>query len=155
MTVTHRDITRYFMTIPEACQLVLQAGSMAKGGELFVLDMGTPVRIYDLAVALIQLSGLEPEKDIPIAFTGLRPGEKMFEELRISGEDMSQTANNKIFVMAQEEQNVLRTVKQLEYLQRALSADSRKMVFDTVHEMVPTFEHGKNDEFVSMETVSV
>ena len=145
VTVTHRDITRYFMTIPEACQLVLQAGSMAKGGELFVLDMGTPVRIYDLAVALIQLSGLEPEKDIPIVFTGLRPGEKMFEELRISDEDMSQTANNKIFVMAQEEQNVLRTVKHLEHLQRALAADLQKEVFATVNEMVPTFEHGKND----------
>lgn len=84
------------MTIPEACQLVLQAGAMARGGELFVLDMGTPVKIYDLAVALIQLSGLEPEKDIPIVFTGLRLGEKMFEELRISWEDMTRTANNEV-----------------------------------------------------------
>jgi FlaA1/EpsC-like NDP-sugar epimerase len=146
VTVTHKDITRYFMTIPEACQLVLQAGAMARGGELFVLDMGTPVRIYDLAVALIQLSGLEPETDIPIVFTGLRPGEKMFEELRISGEDMSRTASNKIFVMAQEEGNVLRTVKHLEHLQKALGAESPEEVFTTVHEMVPTFEHGKNDK---------
>ncbi len=155
VTVTHRDITRYFMTIPEACQLVLQAGAMAKGGELFVLDMGTPVRIYDLAVALIQLSGLEPEKDIPIHFTGLRPGEKMFEELRITGEDMTRTANNKIFVMAQEEQNILRTVKHLEHLQKALAAEVRDEVFATVHEMVPTFEHRKNEALERVEPVSV
>lgn len=145
VTVTHKDITRYFMTIPEACQLVLQAGAIAKGGELFVLDMGTPVRIYDLAVALIQLSGLEPEKDIPIVFTGLRPGEKMFEELRITGEDMNNTANNKIFVMAQEESNVLRTVKHLECLQKSLSIENDELVLKTVHEMVPTFEQGKKD----------
>jgi FlaA1/EpsC-like NDP-sugar epimerase len=142
VTVTHRDITRYFMTIPEACQLVLQAGAMAKGGELFVLDMGAPIRIYDLAVAMIQLSGLEPEKDIQIVFTGLRPGEKMFEELRRSSEDMTRTANNKIFVMAQEEQNVLLTVKHMEHMQKALSAEDSGEVFETVRRMVPTFQQG-------------
>jgi FlaA1/EpsC-like NDP-sugar epimerase len=140
VTVTHRDITRYFMTIPEACQLVLQAGAMAKGGDLFVLDMGTPVKIYDLAVALIQLSGLEPGKDIPIVFTGLRPGEKMFEELRITGEDMTRTANNKIFVMAQEEQNVLKIVRDLERMQKALNAEDQGEVFGMVKGMVGTFE---------------
>jgi FlaA1/EpsC-like NDP-sugar epimerase len=87
---------RYFMTIPEASQLVLQAATMGKGGEIFVLDMGEPVRIVDLAGMLIQLSGLRPGEDIEIVFTGPRPGEKLFEELRIEGEDMQQTAHPKI-----------------------------------------------------------
>jgi len=96
VTITHPDMKRYFMTIPEASQLVLQAASMGKGGEIFVLDMGEPVRIVDLANLLITLSGLRPAEDIEIAFTGPRPGEKLFEELRIEGEDMQQTGHAKI-----------------------------------------------------------
>ncbi len=96
ITVTHPQMQRYFMTIPEASQLVLQAATMGKGGEIFVLDMGEPVRIVDLAGMLIQLSGLRPGEDIEIVFTGPRPGEKLFEELRIEGEDMQQTAHPKI-----------------------------------------------------------
>lgn len=98
VTVTHRDITRFFMTIPEAVSLVLQAMSYAKGGEIFVLDMGEPVKIYDLAVSLIKLSGLEPNVDIPIEITGLRPGEKLYEELLMSEEGLQTTAHNKIFI---------------------------------------------------------
>jgi FlaA1/EpsC-like NDP-sugar epimerase len=96
VTVTHPDITRYFMTIPEAAQLVLQAFSIGKGGEVFVLEMGEPVRIADLARNLILLSGLEPERDIEIQYTGLRPGEKMFEELNLCDENMAPTAHPKI-----------------------------------------------------------
>jgi FlaA1/EpsC-like NDP-sugar epimerase len=96
ITVTHPRMQRYFMTIPEASQLVLQAATMGKGGEIFVLDMGEPVRIVDLATMLIQLSGLRPGEDIEIVFTGPRPGEKLFEELRIEGEDMQQTGHPKI-----------------------------------------------------------
>ncbi len=96
ITVTHPQMQRYFMTIPEASQLVLQAAGMGKGGEIFVLDMGEPVRIVDLAGMLIQLSGLRPGEDIEIVFTGPRPGEKLFEELRIEGEDMQQTGHPKI-----------------------------------------------------------
>lgn len=98
VTVTHQDITRYFMTIPEAVQLVIQAGAMAKGGEIFILDMGEPVKIIDLAEKLIRLSGFEPYQDIDIQITGLRPGEKLYEELLLSEEGIKETSHNKIFI---------------------------------------------------------
>jgi FlaA1/EpsC-like NDP-sugar epimerase len=98
VTITHADITRYFMTIPEAVQLVLQASTMGKGGEIFVLDMGEPVRIQDLAINLIRLSGLEPETDINLVYTGLRPGEKLYEELCLATEDTKPTSHEKIRV---------------------------------------------------------
>lgn len=96
VTVTHPDIKRYFMTIPEACQLVLEAGFIGKGGEIFVFDMGEPVKIIDLAINMIRLSGLEPWKDIKIEFTGLRPGEKLYEELLSTGEEILPTPHEKI-----------------------------------------------------------
>lgn len=99
LTVTHEDITRYFMTIPEAVQLVLESASIMRGGEIFVLDMGEPIRIYDLATTMIKLSGLEPDKDIRIEVTGLRPGEKLHEELRLPEETVVKTSNNKIFIL--------------------------------------------------------
>jgi FlaA1/EpsC-like NDP-sugar epimerase len=98
VTVTHPDITRFFMTIPEAVTLVLQAGAFAKGGEIFVLDMGKPVKIDDLARNMIRLSGFEPDVDIAVIYTGLRPGEKLYEELLMDEEGLDRTANDLIYV---------------------------------------------------------
>lgn len=98
VTVTHKDVIRYFMTIPEAVQLVIQAGSMAEGGEIFILDMGEPVKILDLAKDLIRLSGYEPGLDIPIEITGLRPGEKLYEELLLDEEEIKMTNHDKIYI---------------------------------------------------------
>ncbi|HXH65312.1 MAG TPA: nucleoside-diphosphate sugar epimerase/dehydratase, partial [Mariprofundaceae bacterium] len=100
VTVTHPEITRYFMTIPEAVSLILQAGSMGRGGEIFVLDMGEPVRIVDLAEQMIRLSGLEPGRDIEVRFTGLRPGEKLYEELFHQSEDLTGTRHPKLMLAA-------------------------------------------------------
>jgi FlaA1/EpsC-like NDP-sugar epimerase len=99
VTVTHPEITRYFMTIPEACQLILQAGSMGEGGEIFILEMGIPIRIVDMAEDLIRLSGFEPNVDINIKYIGLRPGEKLREELITDGEGIVKTAHEKIMVL--------------------------------------------------------
>jgi FlaA1/EpsC-like NDP-sugar epimerase len=99
VTVTHKDITRYFMTIPEACQLVLEAGFMGKGGEIFVFDMGEPVKLYDLAEKMISLSGYVPNKDIEIKIVGLRPGEKLYEELLDNKQEvLRNTLNDKIMI---------------------------------------------------------
>ena len=102
VTVTHPEMRRYFMTIPEAVQLVIQAGAMAKGGEIFVLDMGEMVKIDDLARDLIRLAGFEPDKDIQIVYNGIRPGEKLYEELFTDREGMDSTRHERIFISRKE-----------------------------------------------------
>jgi FlaA1/EpsC-like NDP-sugar epimerase len=123
VTVTDERVIRYFMTIPEACQLVLQAGSMATGGEIFVLDMGEPIKIIDLAKDLIKLSGFEPYVDIPIKIVGLRPGEKLYEELLIKGPKLTSTKNSKIFIEEPEEHNFYELLVNLEKLKEYLDME--------------------------------
>ena len=121
VTVTHPEMRRYFMTIPEAAQLVLQAGAMGEGGEIFILDMGEPMRILDLAEEMITLTGLRPYVDMDIVFTGLRPGEKLFEELELSGEQIAKTRHPKIFIgrlNAYPPEEVARALRFLEELAR-------------------------------------
>ena len=141
VTVTHKEITRFFMTIPEAVQLILQAVTYAKGGEIFVLDMGEPVKIYDLAVSLIKLLGYEPNVDIPIEITGLRPGEKLYEEILMSEEGLTSTKHDKIFItepmhMEMEElEEKLNILKQLEYNEKY----SNENIKNVMKEVVPTY----------------
>ncbi|MDY2630709.1 MAG: nucleoside-diphosphate sugar epimerase/dehydratase [Clostridium sp.] len=139
VTVTHKNIIRYFMTIPEATQLVLQAGAFAKGGEIFVLDMGEPVKIYDLAYDLIRLSGYEPNKDIKIKVTGLRPGEKLYEELLMSEEGLTNTSHKKIFIGKPifSDLNILR--KKIEDLKEIIDKDNKKELIPKIEEIVPTY----------------
>jgi FlaA1/EpsC-like NDP-sugar epimerase len=125
VTVTHPDVTRYFMTIPEAAQLILQAGSMGSGGELFILDMGTPIKIVDMARDLIRLSGKEPNRDIGIVFTGLRPGEKLYEELITQGEGIVATHHEKIRVIKPSEASVETAVKLLHHVPDLLGATNQ------------------------------
>lgn len=144
VTLTHPDMKRYFMTIPEASQLVLQAGAMAKGGEVFVLDMGEPVKIYDLARDLIILSGLIPEIDIPIKITGLRPGEKLFEELLSAEDGTEKTAHNKIFTAKIKQQDkVIMDENVLKLLDLEQADDIVKMLKKIVPTYTPNRENLK------------
>lgn len=141
VTVTHKEITRFFMTIPEAVGLVLQAMTYAKGGEIFVLDMGEPVKIYDLAVSLIKLSGLQPDIDIPIEVTGLRPGEKLYEELLMSEEGLEHTKHNKIFVAEPLDIPIKEVNRRVELLKDLVSTEEHTIeeIKQTVKEAVPTY----------------
>jgi Predicted nucleoside-diphosphate sugar epimerases len=138
VTVTHPEINRFFMTIPEASQLVIQAGAMAKGGEIFILDMGQPVKIVDLAKDLIKLSGLEPDKDIKIIFTGLRPGEKLYEEVLMAEEGLKKTAHEKICI------GVLSDIDYNELLEKLKMFDDiynePEKVVNMLMSVVPTFK---------------
>ena len=136
VTVTHPDMKRYFMTIPEASQLVLQAGAMAKGGEVFVLDMGEPVKICDLAKDLIRLSGLVPDVDIKIKYTGLRPGEKLFEELLSAEDGTEQTDHKKIFTARIKE---VPKAQMDAHVEELLSHTNEDEVVATLQKVVPTY----------------
>lgn len=141
VTVTHPDITRFFMTIPEAVQLVIQAGSMAQGGEIFVLDMGQPVKIMDLATNLIRLSGFEPYEDINIEITGLRPGEKLYEELLMNEEGLMATKHNKIFVAKPLHTDYELLKRELEILSSKIyKTSNHQEIKEYVKVLVPTYK---------------
>ena len=144
VTVTHPDIIRYFMTIPEAVSLVLEAGALAHGGEIFVLDMGEPVKIVTLAENLIRMYGKVPYEEVEIKFTGLRPGEKLFEELLMDEEGLKQTANKKIFIGNQIDINPDKLLRGLDDLRSFADANESEKVVDKLAELVPTFNHKEN-----------
>lgn len=137
--VTHKDITRFFMTIPEAAQLVLQAASYAKGGEIFVLDMGKPVKIYDLAQNLIRLSGYIPNVDIKIEITGLRPGEKLYEELLMNEEGLTKTRHSKIFIGNPLDINMEDLKPDLDMLEEASHKNDIETIKNVIQKVVPTY----------------
>lgn len=144
VTVTHPEIIRYFMTIPEAVNLVLKCGALAQGGEIFILDMGEPVKIYDLAIKMIRLSGYVPDKDIEIKFTGLRPGEKLYEELLISEDNLKKTDNDRIFVAQQtvvEDEWIQEKVRNVIHKAFEEDCDIRSLV----KELVPEYVIRSND----------
>lgn len=140
ITLTDKRIIRYFMTIPEASQLVLHSGAIAKNGELFVLDMGQPIKIYDLAVNMIKLSGLEPFRDIDIIETGLRPGEKLYEELLVKSETLRKTDNDLIFIEKDEPISMEDLQERLEILREAIRSNDDETVRAAMRKVVPTYK---------------
>lgn len=142
VTLTDKRIIRYFMTIPEASQLVLHSAAIAKNGELMVLDMGQPVKIYDLAVSIIRLSGFEPDRDIQIVETGLRPGEKLYEELLVKDERLTKTENEKIFIEKDTPISLEELDEKLDILRKAMALNSNNITKGALKEVVPTYING-------------
>ena len=153
VTVTHRDIIRYFMTIPEACQLVMEAGFMGNGGEIYLFDMGDPVRIYDLAERMISLSGFIPHTEIPIVETGLRPGEKLFEELLADKEEAIPTDNKKIMIGKIRSLNYKASEASIIELLKNLNEENEWQIVSRMKKIVPEFE-SKNSQFEVLDSIS-
>jgi len=145
VTVTHPDMTRYFMTIPEACQLILQAGGMGEGGEIFILDMGTPVKIVDMARDLIRLSGFEPDMDIHVEYIGLRPGEKLHEELMTEGEGIVPTSHEKIMVLRGGSCDQIALNGAIDKLAGLAYEQDVKGIIAKLQEMVPEYSPGEQN----------
>jgi FlaA1/EpsC-like NDP-sugar epimerase len=152
VTLTNKYITRYFMTITEASQLVLQAGAYAEGGEIFVLDMGKPVKIYDLACDLIRLSGFEPHEDIKIEVTGLRPGEKLYEELLMAEEGLNSTKHEKIFVGRPTFTDMDMLLRGFDEFMFIIENGNREELVKKVEELVPTYKRTPNDGSAAIRT---
>ena len=150
VTITHPDITRFFMTIPEACQLVLEASAMGKGGEIFVFDMGKSVKIADLAKKMIQLSGMELGKDIQIVFTGLRPGEKLYEELLANKEETQPTHHPQILIGRIPEQHLESVAQNVRELIDLFRTQENKTIVKKMKDLVPEFV-SNNSEFEKLD----
>lgn len=150
VTVTHHDIIRYFMTIPEACKLVLEAGCMADGGEIFIFDMGKPIRIYDLATRMIQLAGLKPGKDIQIVETGLRPGEKLYEELLNDNERTLPTHHRKIMIAKVRTYDYAQVCEHLSELHDNLARDNEHDIVASMKRLVPEYK-SQNSAFMAID----
>jgi FlaA1/EpsC-like NDP-sugar epimerase len=146
VTVTDPEITRYFMSIPEAVRLVMQAGAMAKGGEVFLLDMGEPIKIYDLAVQMIRLSGLIPGEDIDIQFTGLRPGEKLYEELLIDDNNSQPTLHPKVYYANENKWSWDELKPLLDTLLLAARNDNEPLMRKTIATIVPEYQPQSSKE---------
>lgn len=145
VTVTHKDVVRYFMTISEATRLVIQAGAMAKGGEIFILDMGEPVKILDLAKELIKLSGFEPNVDIPIKIVGLRPGEKLYEELLLAEEGISKTKHDKIHIGKPTFYDYKLLLKSINRLNNIIDNENNEELKEYLKNIVPTYTYGDKE----------
>lgn len=153
LTLTHKEITRYFMTIPEACQLVLEAAAMGNGGEIFLFDMGTSVKIYDLAVRMIQLSGLRYPEDIDIEIRGLRPGEKLYEELLNDEENTLPTHHKKITIAQVRNLNVEQTIALVDELCVQNKVQNVESTVNRIKEIVPEYI-SENSVFSSLDILS-
>jgi len=140
VTVTHPEMTRYFMTIPEAAQLVLQAAATGEGGQIYLLDMGEPVKIVDLARNMITLSGFRPEEDIDIVFSGVRPGEKLFEELRTEGEDIEPTVHPKVNVWKSRPTEWGQIEGAFAHFEQLQNSPERQQIIDAIRTLVPEYD---------------
>lgn len=145
ITLTHPEVTRFFMTIPEACQLVLQAGSLGDGGEIFLFDMGNPIKIYDLAMKMIQLAGLIPNHDIEIKFVGMRPGEKLYEELYDEYAETVPTHHKKILKVIDRVPDHAQVLQQLDLLMHALKSGDSESIVKHIKQMVPEYHSPKHE----------
>lgn len=154
VTVTHQDVMRYFMTIPEAAQLVIQAGSLGKGGEVFVLDMGEPIKILDLAKDLIDLSGLKIGKDIDIEITGLRPGEKLFEELLNKDETNIATEHERIFITKLKSVNHVKLNESLKKLEKMIYLGEKKAIIRVLEKLVDTYKPCNNKQSENIKKIT-
>ena len=137
--MTHPDVTRYFMTIPEACQLILQAGAMGEGSEIFILDMGTSIKIDEMARDLIRLSGFEPDIDIKIEYIGLRPGEKLYEELITEGEGLAPTQHKKIMVLTSDTCDLNTLMMKIDTLKKLARSRDALLIQKQLLEIVPDY----------------
>jgi FlaA1/EpsC-like NDP-sugar epimerase len=144
VTVTHPEVTRFFMTIPEACRLVLEAGTMGKGGEIYVFDMGEPVRIADMAEKMIRLSGMEPGRDMPIVFTGLRPGEKLYEELLATTENTQPTHHPRILIGKVRQEDPRTVLDLVDRLQGSAASTNEEELVRLMKELVPEYRSGNS-----------